>query len=251
MASESKWALVTGASGGIGQAIVDEFIAASYEVVAVDKLPSRIAEHTSVRRFEFDLERFVLDEPYADAFIKDVEHLTGGVGISALINNAAVQILGHCSEVSRAEWHESFNVNLGAPFFLVQGFLSQLERNRGSVVNISSIHATQTKQRFVTYATTKGALSSLTRNLAVDLRDKIRINAIEPAAVGTEMLKAGFSGKEHKLAELEKYHPIARLAEPREVAELALYLCSDKSRFVHGACISASGGIQGSLSDPD
>lgn len=251
MATDSKWALVTGASGGIGQAIVTCFVEDGYKVIAVDKVPSRIDEHDRVFRVEFDLERFVVDEAYSTSFIEDADKITGGAGISALVNNAAVQILGHCTDVTRSQWGESFNVNLSAPFFMVQGFLGQLECNRGSVVNISSIHATQTKERFVTYATTKGALSALTRNLAVDLRDKIRVNAIEPAAVGTDMLKAGFSGQEHKLEELAKFHPISRLAEPREVAELALYLCSERSSFVHGACISASGGIQGSLSDPD
>jgi NAD(P)-dependent dehydrogenase (short-subunit alcohol dehydrogenase family) len=78
----------------------------------------------------------------------------------------------------------------------------------------------------------------------------VRVNAIEPAAVATEMLKAGFAGNVEQYKQLEAFHPLARIAAPREVAELAVFLCSEKARFVHGACISASGGIQGSLSDP-
>ena len=101
------------------------------------------------------------------------------------------------------------------------------------------------------YATSKAALSSLTRNLAVDVGDKIRINAIEPAAVGTEMLRASFEGDPERLAALGRFHPMGRIAEPKEIAELAVFLCSDKSHFVQGACISAAGGIHACLSDPD
>jgi NAD(P)-dependent dehydrogenase (short-subunit alcohol dehydrogenase family) len=91
----------------------------------------------------------------------------------------------------------------------------------------------------------------MTRNLAVDLQDLVRVNAIEPAAVATPMLTAGFEGKDAEFAELKRFHPSSRIADPIEVADLAVYLCSAKSRFIHGACISASGGIQGALSDPD
>lgn len=65
------------------------------------------------------------------------------------------------------------------------------------------------------------------------------------------MLKAGFDGQQAKYQQLEGFHPIGRVGTPTEVAELAVFLCSKKAQFVQGACISASGGIQGSLSDPD
>jgi NAD(P)-dependent dehydrogenase (short-subunit alcohol dehydrogenase family) len=132
-----------------------------------------------------------------------------------------------------------------------QLFIDDLKKNSGSIVNISSIHATQTKKEFVAYATTKAALSSLTRNMVLDLGNQVRINAIEPAAIATDMLKAGFIGKEEKFQQLEKYHPIGRVGTPIEVAKLAVFLSSDDAGFVQGACISASGGISGCLSDPD
>jgi len=247
-----KWVLVTGANGGIGKALVHCFLENDYKVIAVDKLSENpFLEQPEVFHQQLDLERIALESEYTGAFVDTVLQVTNGQGITSLINNAAVQILGHCDQITRDDWQQSFNVNLSAPFFLIQAFLEQLTNNQGSVVNVSSIHATQTKQNFLTYASTKGALSSFTRNLAVDLRDKIRVNAIEPAAVATEMLKAGFEGHPEKYSKLEQFHPIARIATPAEVAELALFLCSEKAGFIHGACISSSGGIQGSLSDPD
>jgi len=244
------WVLVTGANGGIGQALVREFVDEGYQVIATDIVELDTPKSEHVVNVQLDLEQFVIDERYAENFVTKVSDITNGFGITALINNAAVQILASTSNLSRANWHTSFNVNLSAPFFMVQAFLPELERNQGAVVNISSIHATQTKKEFVAYATTKAGLSSLTRNLAIDLGNKIRINAIEPAAVSTNMLKAGFEGKELEYKKLELFHPLERIAKPEEVAELAVFLCSDKSRFVHGACISSSGGIQGCLSDP-
>lgn len=246
------WALITGANGGIGQALVRCFAENGYCVIATDKLEHNpFSDLADVHHIYLNLQGISQDSSYTEGFVKNVEEITSGAGITCLVNNAAVQNLGHCSEVSREDWGESFDVNLSAPFFLTQAFLDQLTSNTGSVVNISSIHATQTKQSFITYATTKAALSSLTRNLAVDLQNKVRVNAIEPAAIATEMLKAGFESTQDKFNQLENYHPIARIGEPTEVAELALFLCSEKANFVHGACISASGGIQGVLSDPD
>ena len=248
--SHKKWALVTGANGGIGKALVTCFAENGYSVVATD-ITDLTIHAQNITNLKIDLERIVLDEAYAENLQKEVIEITSGVGLTALVNNAAVQILGSIEEVSRKDWLESMNVNVSAPFFMTQLFLDSLKNNKGSVVNISSIHALQTKRNFVTYATSKGALSSLTRNMAVDIGNAVRINAIEPAAVSTDMLRAGFEGKEEQFKLLEAFHPIARIATPEEVAQLALFLCSEQSSFIHGACLNATGGIHGCLSDPE
>lgn len=244
-----KWALITGALGGIGKALVNEFINDGYNILATD-LNIFKENLDNVIYIQLDLEQFVLNEVYAAEFSNKVKEVTCGDGISALVNNAAVQVIADVAQLTRKQWNKSFNVNLTAPFFLSQLFIDDLEKNSGSIVNISSIHATQTKKQFVAYATTKAALSAMTRNMVLDLGSRIRINAIEPAAIATDMLKAGFEGKEDKYRELEAYHPIGRVGTPTEVAKLAVFLSSDKAGFIQGACISASGGIQGCLSDP-
>jgi len=250
VAKSRPWALITGANGGIGKALVSEFVQSGYNVIATDISETIELEHKNIYFMQLDLQKFVLDETYALTFANEIDKITSVMGLSALVNNAAVQILNKVEKLSRAQWQTSFDVNLSAPFFMVQTFLAGLTKNNGSIVNISSIHATQTKKEFCAYATTKAGLSSLTRNLALDLGNKVRVNAIEPAAVATEMLKSGFEGKDEQYKQLEAFHPLARIATPKEVAELAVFLCSAKARFVHGACISASGGIQGCLSDP-
>jgi NAD(P)-dependent dehydrogenase (short-subunit alcohol dehydrogenase family) len=249
MQKNKQWALVTGAQGGIGKALVNEFVANNYNVIATDLIDAQF-ELEHVVSMQSDLERFVIDETYALAFKKKVDSITGGSGLSVLINNAAIQILDTTSELTRSQWQTSFNVNLHAPFFLSQLFLTELANNKGAIVNISSIHATHSKKEFVAYATTKAALSAMTRNMVLDIGNKVRINAIEPAAIATDMLKAGFEGQQAKYQQLEDFHPLGRVGTPLDVATLALFLSSDNAGFIQGACISASGGIQGCLSDP-
>jgi NAD(P)-dependent dehydrogenase (short-subunit alcohol dehydrogenase family) len=247
---KKPWALITGALGGVGKALVTEFVEQGYEVIATDILDCSTPLR-NVHFLQLDLETFVLEEDYAVEFYSKVNDITAKAGVSCLINNAAIQILADTRALTRKQWHTSFNVNLSAPFFLSQLLIDDLIINKGSIVNISSIHATQTKKQFVAYATTKAALSSMTRNMVLDLGDRIRINAIEPAAIATDMLKAGFDGKEFEYKALEAFHPLGRVGTPAEVAKLAFFLSSADAGFVQGACISASGGIQGCLSDPE
>lgn len=244
-----KWALVTGALGGIGQALVKEFVAEGYKVIATD-IKSNNHNFNNVYFLQFDLEKFVESESYARNFYQKIVKITNGAGISSLINNAAVQILADTRDITRKQWNTSFNINLSAPFFLSKLFLDDLTANSGAIVNISSIHATQTKKAFVAYATTKAALSSMTRNMVLDVGNKIRINAIEPAAIATDMLKAGFVGKEDEFKKLEMFHPYGRVGNPEEIAKLAVFLSTENAGFIQGACITASGGIHGCLSDP-
>lgn len=244
------WVLITGALGGIGQALVKKFSETDYNVLAADISPLKIKLPNNTFFIEFDLNEIAISSCYTEEQYNRINLITGGMGVKCIINNAAVQILEPVDEVCRKSWDRSFNINLKAPFFLVQRFLPDLIKNQGAVVNISSIHATQTKKDFSAYATSKAGLSALTRNMVLDIGDKVRINAIEPAAIATEMLKEGFAGEEDKYKKLEEYHPIKRVGTPKEVANLAHFLASDESRFVQGACISASGGIKNSLSDP-
>jgi NAD(P)-dependent dehydrogenase (short-subunit alcohol dehydrogenase family) len=244
------WALITGANGGIGGALCEEFTRAGHLVLALDLLPEPKEGLVHAKYLSMDLNQYALDLNYATSINAFIAAIVGSGNLVALINNAAVQLLEDSRTMSRSKWDDTFRVNLTAPFFLSQAMLPMLEKSKGAIVNISSIHAKQTKKHFVAYATSKAALSALTRNMALDLGDSIRINAIEPAAIETEMLKAGFVGMDDKYRELELFHPMGRVGKPSEVAKLAVYLSSDEAGFIHGACISASGGIHNCLSDP-
>lgn len=245
-----RFAVITGAAGGIGQAIVRAFSDAGYRVIASD-IVVRPPELPCSLYLEVDLARTAADEAYAADVFRHIFAHVGHGSLNALVNNAAVQVLGGTDNLKREDWRRSLDVNLLAPFVWTQALLPALERAGGSVVNVSSIHARLTKKNFVAYATSKAALSGLTRAMAVDLQGRVRVNAIEPAAIETDMLKAGFIGNAEKYNELARCHPLGRIGQPEEVAACALTLAEGRTGFLHGACIALDGGISGRLFDPN
>ena len=243
-----RHALVTGASGGIGVALCAAFAAAGWRVVATDRegaTPPAGAEFLPL-----DLEAFVSDPGIRDAFVTAVHGVVGAGSLGVVVNNAALQRLGDTASATVMDWRSTLDVNVVAPFLLAQAFLDDLEAARGSVVNVASIHATQTKPGFVAYATSKAALAGMTRALAVDLGGRVRVNAIQPAAIGTPMLEAGFEGRPEDRRRLDEYHPAGRIGRPEEVARLAVFLASEDSGFLTGACIGLDGALSGRLHDP-
>ncbi|MEI6639291.1 MAG: SDR family oxidoreductase [Chlorobium sp.] len=242
--------LVTGAAGGIGEALVSKFHNAGYSVLATDiseKPTGMICDHY----IQADLDQIVNDEGYSAIIFDRIRKYIKGRGLSALINNAAVQILRETENLTREDWQKTLTINLLAPFFITQAFISELESANGCIVNISSIHAKLSKRNFVAYATSKAALSGMTRFMALDLGGRVRINAIEPAAIETDMLQKGFSGDLKGYKALKSYHPINRIGEPDEVANLALAMVSGGMGFLHGACVGIDGGIGAKLFDPN
>ncbi|HUR12386.1 MAG TPA: SDR family oxidoreductase [Flavitalea sp.] len=240
-----KTVFITGVKGKIGRTIAEIFKAAGYFVIGQDKVDGPPDDCNLF--YNFDLQQYVVDpvmrKDWNKKFERDFEKL------HVLINNAAVQLLGDTKSYSPEEWNETLNVNLTAPFYLVQTFYDRLVNSKGSVINIASIHKQLTKQRFFAYATSKSALVGLTSALAVDVQGKFRVNSISPAAVDTPMLHEGFNNDLEKINQLGRLHPIQRIGRPEEVARLALFLSEDQTQFINGTDIMIDGGISGALRD--
>ncbi|MEI6334666.1 MAG: SDR family oxidoreductase [Methylococcaceae bacterium] len=245
----TNFALITGAAGGIGQALVHTFQSAGYQVLAVDRVPCP-SDLKASHYLQVDLAGTVVDEAYAEAVFEQIRQCLPTKQLKVLINNAAVQILAKTDDLSRKNWQDTLNTNLLAPFFWAQALLPELEAAQGSVINISSIHSRLTKKNFVAYATSKAALSGMTRAMAVDLGPRVRVNAIEPAAIETEMLKAGFENNPDLYQQIENCHPQQRIGQTKEVAQLALSIAGSSMNFLHGTCIGLDGGISDCLFDP-
>lgn len=241
--------IITGALGGIGRALCEEFHAHGFYVVALDRSAGSVAAH-DVR--QCDIRELAVDAGKRLRLAEEIGALLDaeGCALAGLINNAAIQILGGVTTLSEQQWRETLETNLLAPFFLAQAFLPRLEASHGAVINISSIHEKLTKTGFVAYATSKSALSGLTRAMAVDLGSRVRVNAICPAAIHTPMLEAGFAEKPEAFTALHEAHPSGRIGTPDEVAQLARYLVSDAPPFLTGSCLGLDGGIAGRLHDP-
>jgi len=238
-------ALVTGAAGGIGQALVLGFEAAGWRVVSVDRLPMARTDHVQA-----DIGDLVDPESAEHQELVDRLRAATGGRCKAVVANAAHQVVKPAAALDASDWRTTLDVNLLSPFWLAMAFADELERNRGSVLAISSIHEKLTKPGFVAYATSKAALSGLVRAMAVELGARLRVNAICPAAIATPMLKAGFDGQPEALAALEAFHPVGRLGDPAEVARVAVFVCSDAAGFMNGSCLALDGGIGARLHDP-
>ncbi len=238
--------LITGAAGGIGASLCEVFHENQYEVLGVDK--KEIPPDKPYGSLCFDIS--CLGEPgQGEHFFKEVDAFFEG-GVDVIVNNAAVQVLKPIEEARPEDWKITLDTNLLAPYWLIRCFLGQLKKNRGSVVNIASIHANLTKAGFSIYATSKGAMVAMTRALALELAPDVRINAVIPAATDTPMLRAGFENDENGLKVLGSYHPLGRIAEPGEVANVALFLAGPQSSYITGSALNVDGGIGAVLHDP-
>ena len=249
----SKIAVITGSSGGIGRALVRTYLDNGYFVLGLDRNPSESPVSEAYVQIDVSLLMFSKNEPYRDSVLKKIkERLPHEVSNFVLINNAAEQILKSVAEIQWQDWENSLAVNTVAPFFLVQGLIEELSASRGHVINISSIHAKLSKTKFTCYAASKSALEAVTRSLALELSPLgISVNAIAPAAISTEMLKASLNDKPEKLRELESYHPSKSIGTPAQVALLVKTVTDQQGGFLTGAVLEFNGGIAGRLHDPN
>ncbi|MCZ2223454.1 MAG: SDR family oxidoreductase [Chitinophagales bacterium] len=240
-----KKVLITGVLGGIGEGLAKTFKESGYFVIGLDIKNSYSAYCDKF--FEFDLEKYCSNSDYKtqqeQIFNNEITEL------DILINNAAVQILADVNSIKLQDWNKTINVNVTAPLLLSQFFLARLERGKGCIINIASVHQQLTKKRFIAYATSKSALVGLTKAMSVDLQGKVRVNSISPAAIDTQMLRDGFNNDEKKVQQLNELHPLQRIGQPSEVAKLALLLAEDELGFINGANICIDGGISNVLKD--
>ena len=168
--------------------------------------------------------------------------LTGG-RLDALVNNAAIspKLPGGgrmgTIETDFADWQTIFQVNFFAPVMLARGLILELERARGSVVNVTSIAGSRVHPfAGAAYATSKAALAALTREMASDFGPRgIRVNAISPGEIDTAILSPGTE-------KIIEHLPLRRLGTAEEVAKAIYFLCTEQSSYVHGAELHINGG---------
>jgi NAD(P)-dependent dehydrogenase (short-subunit alcohol dehydrogenase family) len=163
-------------------------------------------------------------------------------GIDVLVNNAGITMNQPFEKVTIEEFDTLYHVNIRAMFFLTQAVAGDmLKRKHGSVINLTSIHAYEGFRDHSVYAGTKGAIVSFTRQLAIELAPSgIRVNGIAPGAV--EVPNYYKAVPEYETAALAKCIPAGFVGMPDDIAEIALFLASEKSRFILGQTLVADGG---------
>jgi NAD(P)-dependent dehydrogenase (short-subunit alcohol dehydrogenase family) len=169
-------------------------------------------------------------------------------GLDILVNAAGILEAGTIESTSLEDWDRMLDVNLRAVVQIIQLALPHLERRPGNIVNVSSVTGTRAFPGILAYCVSKAGVDQLTRCLALELADRgIRVNAVNPGVVVTELHRAGGMGEEQYEAFLERgksTHPLGRVGRPEEVAELVLFLASDASAWMTGGTLPIDGGRQ-------
>lgn len=239
--------LITGTNGGIGAAIKRKFESQGYSIIGCGLSTDMQSCEEYIR---VDFARLATDSEMQQDFEKRLRKILNGYNLCGLINNSAVQILSNFESLSFKDFQETLNVNLSVPFLLSKICLSSLKATAGMIVNIGSVHANQTKKQFVAYATSKGALQTMTKAMAVDVGCSVRVNMVAPAAINTDMLREGFRNNEAGYKELANYHPTGDIGSVDELACFVYMIVAGDYKFLNGAIIEYTGGIHGVLSDP-
>jgi NAD(P)-dependent dehydrogenase (short-subunit alcohol dehydrogenase family) len=239
-----KSIFITGANGGVGSALCQKYSSEGYYVIASD-LADEPTHQFCNAYVDVDLNEFVLNDAYQAETLNRLKEYTPEL----LINNAATQIIGSFADYQLENWQKTFNVNLSSAFLLIKAFAKSLEDQNGQIINIASIHGKLTKPGFFAYATSKAALIGLTKSLAVEFKGKITVNAVSPAAIETDMLKAGFDNNQDKIDDLAKIHPSQQLGSANQLANFVFQITQMNNRFVNGSNFEIDGGIGGALLD--
>ena len=216
---QDKIAVVTGGAKGIGKAVAEDFRKAGAKVCIIDLLDND--------GYTGDLAEQTVLENFARKVIADHGH------VDYLINNALPLMKG-IDECSYEEFNYALRVGVTAPFYLTKLFAPHFAPG-AAIVNISSSRDRMSQPQTESYTAAKGGISALTHALAVSLAGKVRVNSISPGWIDTDYTV--YEGAD------AIQHPAGRVGNPLDIAQMVLYLCSDKAGFITGENICIDGGM--------
>ena len=254
---EARWAVVTGASRGIGAAIAERLSRDGYGIIAV----STTSETCAATRAAIEDAGGMVDVRPCDLKDRDaVDALTSGIRadhaeINALINCAGIVHVGTVAEFDGAYWDDVVEVNLRAAFELSRALeeplaaAARITPGGASITNISSVMGLLATPGIISYVATKGGIQHMTRGMALEYGPEgIRVNAIAPGFIRTPMFETGHPPARKEA--LGKAHPLGRVGTPEEVAAVTAFLCSTEASFVSGAVIPVDGGLTANIAIP-
>jgi len=243
---KGKVAIVTGAGSGIGHAIAERFgregAAVGVNYFGHESQAEELAAVISrTARKSIAVEADVSDPDQVQHMVERVLKELGQIDV--LVNNAGVESSAPFLEITEESWDKMLNVDLKGAFLCAQACGRAMKEHGGSLINISSIHEDHTFPGFTPYCAAKGGMRMMMRNAALELSQyRIRVNNIAPGAIATPINEATMHDSQ-KMAELHRIIPLGQMGTPADVAEVALFLASDRSRYVTGSTYYVDGGM--------
>ena len=249
MMLENKVALITGGSLGLGKATAFLFAEEGAKVIITGRTEKTLKETVEeARKKELSLDHLVSDVSKEEDCKKAVDHAIKKYGkIDILFNNAGVLYLGFTHDTETEIWDKTFNINARGTYLMSKYTLPHMiKEGYGCIVNNSSVLGLKAVPGVAAYNATKGAVTQLTRSMALEYADKgIRVNAICPGTIDTPMVD-GLLDQMPDRGEAEKlfksFHPVGRFGTAEEIAHSVLFLCDDKVGFMTGTMLSVDGG---------
>jgi 3-oxoacyl-[acyl-carrier protein] reductase len=237
---KNKKILVTGATGGIGKALVQKFVSLEGNVLATgtktEKLDALKKEFPSINVLKFDIS----DHSKIEEFIENVSSQL--VGLDILVNNAGINMDNLSLRMKDDEWKKVIDLNLGSTFFLCKyGIKKMLKNKYGRIVNITSVVGHTGNLGQSNYAASKAAIVGMSKSLAIEYAKKnITINCVSPGFIQSNMTDGIV---ESIKAVLTSRIPMAKLGKGEDVANTVAFLSSDAASYITGETIHVNGGM--------
>lgn len=246
-----KTVLITGAGAGIGAETARTLAARGYQIIVADLAADLADGVVTELNASFPLGNGAMHQA-ASCDVVDAESLQelaaalgGDFGeLHGLVNCAGTISRQPAEEFDMARWSMQLNVHLTGAMLMSKTFFPQLRNGKGAIVNLASVGSTFGLPGRAAYATAKSGVVGLTRTLAVEWgKYGIRVNAVAPGYVNTEMVRSGLRTGSLDESLLIGRTPLGRLAEPSEIAKAIAFLISDDAGFVHGEVLKVDGGL--------
>lgn len=251
MRMNGKTALITGAATGIGSSIATTFLREGARVVLADIDLDRALERGQTMQGGSSVLSVKMDVTDPDSVANAVKQCQGAnFNVDVLVNNAGVIHIGTILETQLEDLQRVYRVNVEGLFNVTRAFLPHMiEAGGGVLLNMASLASLTAMHDRFAYSSSKAAVAMMTRSVALDfVKQNIRANCICPARVHTDMvdnyLKTAYAGREEEtFREFSEYQPVGRMIKPDEIAQMAVYLCSDESQMVTGSSFLIDGGV--------